>query len=77
MSKKVEVIKCSPHCIYFPQLPNEIEDEYFSEGIRHRRTVRRCGYDGHTISDWRECNYYSEGRRDEVWDSTTELNYEM
>lgn len=48
---------CSPHCVYFPQTVDTINDEYIDEyGVVHRAVVRKCRYDGHEIKGWEQCS---------------------
>ena len=48
---------CVNTCVFFPQEPNEILEEYYDDyGIKHRKVIRRCGYDGHILKTWkRKC----------------------
>ena len=52
---------CSPHCIYFPQVPQEVYSEKTEDGVTHRSVQRRCRYDGHRIISWEECDFYTKG----------------
>ena len=55
---------CSPHCIYFPQTPDEINETTYTDGVTHRKVVRRCRWDGHVITGWEPC----ENREDVTLD---------
>ena len=57
---KQSVTTCSPHCVYFPQNPDEIVSETVVEGVKHREVVRHCRYDGHQIVGWCHCDNKEE-----------------
>jgi hypothetical protein len=45
---------CSVYCPDFPQMPNQILEDFVEKGVRYRKVVRRCGYDGRIIQSWKQ-----------------------
>lgn len=43
---------CGSHCVFFPQNPSEIIEEYTVDGIKHRKVIRVCREDGIPIVSW-------------------------
>ena len=61
------VKSCSPHCLYFPQMADEISEEYVDEnGVKFRKVVRKCRFDGHEITAWDKCENMEE-IKNEFW----------
>ena len=53
--------RCDATCKYFPTEASKILDEYFDAyGIKHRKSIFSCWYDGHRITEYEDCvNYKS------------------
>ena len=50
---------CNPSCVYFPQYPSEILNEYIDEnGVKRRSSIFLCGYDSHRIINYEKCDNY-------------------
>ena len=64
-SEKEPIGTCRNTCIFFPQEPNTIFEEYYDDfGIKHRKVERRCGYDGSLINSWgKQCPWDIERRQ--------------
>jgi len=45
---------CNKDCIYFPMIPQEYKEEII-DGIKYRKTIRRCMYCDKQITNWDKC----------------------
>ena len=55
--------RCSPKCIFFPAYIYDKANHHWSideNGVKHYNTKAYCDYDGHIITDWKNCKYYQE-----------------